>query len=191
MHMRFKTRINVHTHNIFIYHTRQKSFVDDKQCEAPYSIMGAIPSSPTPKWTPLLKNQWLIIVIFMDFWEKRNHTTDSCGPIAKITGHAFHDGIPICLDMKRCYLQDKARQAPDCFSCMKWQSLHHCGGGGLDVFVMHFVTESHIWHILSRHWTWRGAIYNRVFSSRDHHMITIPYTRNKLPSWCTNCTVCY
>ena len=65
----------------------------------------------------------------MDFWEKRNHTTDSCGPIAKITGHAFHDGIPICLDMKRCYLQDKARQAPDCFSCMKWQSPSLWGRG--------------------------------------------------------------
>ena len=26
---------------------------------------------------------------------------------------------------------------------------------------------------------------------RFHHMMTIPYNRNKLPSWCTTCTVCY
>ena len=26
---------------------------------------------------------------------------------------------------------------------------------------------------------------------RFHHVITILYTRNKSPSWCTTCTVCY
>ena len=26
---------------------------------------------------------------------------------------------------------------------------------------------------------------------RFHHVITIPYTRNEPPSWCTTCTVCY
>ena len=46
-------------------------------------------------------------------------------------------------------------------------------------------------------WVWRWWYVNVGMKStlmlieHFHHVITIPYTRNKPPSWCTTCTVCY
>ena len=59
-------------------------------------------------------------------------------------------------------------------------------------FTSYGTCTKHFADKMSYHLVGLLALYRLVYvMERFHHMITIPYTRNKPPSWYTTCTVCY